>query len=112
MPIYEALASWWVGAAVMASFVIFTPEGVSFMLIYIACSQHIDARFVISGGLPGGNRVTLNNQLRGLHADTSEPEPDAAADRDCESMWGLTEPADQTKPQALAPEEHRMASSH
>ena len=30
MPIYEALASWWVGAAVMASFVIFTLEGVNF----------------------------------------------------------------------------------
>ena len=32
MPIYEALASWWVGAAVMASFVMLTPEGVSFNL--------------------------------------------------------------------------------
>ena len=35
MPIYEALASWWVGVAVMASFVIFTPEGVNF--IFISC---------------------------------------------------------------------------
>ena len=32
MPIYEALASWWVGAAVMASFVICMPEGVTFTL--------------------------------------------------------------------------------
>ena len=55
----------WVGAAVMPSFVIFTPEGVSFILFYIACSQHIDAKFVTSGGLPGGNRVTLKNKLRG-----------------------------------------------
>ena len=33
MPIYEALPSWWVGAAVMASFVIFTPEGRQFCFI-------------------------------------------------------------------------------
>ena len=36
MPIYEALASWWVGAAVMASFVIFTPEGVNFILFHLS----------------------------------------------------------------------------
>ena len=36
MPIYEALASWWVGAAVMANFVIFTLEGViSFYFYFI-----------------------------------------------------------------------------
>ena len=34
MPVYEALASWWVRAAVMASFVIFTLEGVNFILFY------------------------------------------------------------------------------
>ena len=33
MPIYEALASWWVGAAVMASFVIFTLEGVNYFIL-------------------------------------------------------------------------------
>ena len=32
MPIYEALASWWVGAAVMSSFMIFSLEGVIFFI--------------------------------------------------------------------------------
>ena len=40
MPIYEALASWWVGAAVMASFVIFMPEGVNFYFIYLFIYYH------------------------------------------------------------------------
>ena len=39
MPIYEALASWWVGAAVMASFVIFTPEGINSIFIISASSS-------------------------------------------------------------------------
>ena len=34
MPIYELSASWWVGAAVMASFVIFRPEGVFFFFFF------------------------------------------------------------------------------
>ena len=34
MPSYKASASWWVGAAVMASFVIFTPEGVTFTFTF------------------------------------------------------------------------------
>ena len=36
MTIYKALAFWWVGAAVMASFVIFTPEGVNFISFTIS----------------------------------------------------------------------------
>ena len=39
MPIYEALAFWWVGAAGMASFVIFTLEGVNFILAH--ADQHL-----------------------------------------------------------------------
>ena len=31
MPIHEVCASWWVGAAVKASLVMVTPEGVSFI---------------------------------------------------------------------------------
>ena len=67
MPIYELSASWWVGAAVMASFVIFTPEGVFFFFFFFFhCNpyQTLSDPIVHITGLPIAPQVRSAREVR------------------------------------------------